>query len=357
MNYDYFECMSALTSSHIRIMPRQIIIALLGAIAGLIIHIYLLLSEEYILVEIELPALLGAMLVGVIVAFISLFISDQLKSQLSWEDNAGARLLMSILLYATVANFCYYIYYKAVWPSVVTDHIGEPSFSIISGAKLIILIVVLALIISILNYALYSYRSVAQAQINRIQLKREIVDLQMETLRSQLRPHFLFNSLNTISSLMHSNKNEAELFIRRLAQIYNYTLDNYSKKAISLNDELSLVVSYVEMMRARFGNHITLVTDIPHDTLDKRILPLSLQSLVENAMKHNVVNDEHQLTISIMGSEDIVRVENNKTVAPAIVESNHIGLSNLQKRYRLWDNHKVSIYNHEHSFAVTIPIE
>jgi len=90
-------------------MPRQIIIALLGAIAGLIIHIYLLLSEEYILVEIELPALLGAMLVGVVVAFISLFISDQLKSQLSWEDNAGARLLMSIILYATVANICYYI--------------------------------------------------------------------------------------------------------------------------------------------------------------------------------------------------------------------------------------------------------
>ena len=111
------------------------------------------------------------------------------------------------------------------------------------------------------------------------------------------------------------------------------------------------------MMRARFGDHVTLVTDVPTDTLQKRILPLSLQSLVENAMKHNVINDECQLTISILGSEDVVRVENNKTRAPASVESNNIGLSNLQKRYRLWDNHKVSIYNHEQSFAVTIPIE
>ena len=85
-------------------------------------------------------------------------------------------------------------------------------------------------------------------------------------------------------------------------------------------------------------------------------MPLSLQTLIENALKHNVINGDHQLTITLEANEDIVRVQNNKTISPSSVISNNIGLANLLKRYRLWDNQKVSIYNHEHSFAVTIPI-
>ncbi len=349
--------MSVLSSLYNKIMPRQILTALTGALGGLLVHIYLVLSEEYIISEVNLPVLLGAVTLAIFVAFVAKFISDRFNDKLNWEENAGLRLVVSTLLYSSISSMSFYCYYKFLWRYIVTVSIEPASFSVITCVKLIIVAVVLSLIISILSYALYSYRAVAQAQIDQVQLKREIVDLQMETLKSQLRPHFLFNSLNTISSLIHSNKSEAELFIRRLSEIYNYTLDNYNKKAIYLKDEVALVRSYVEMMRARFGSNITLTTDIPEELMGKRILPLSLQTLVENALKHNVVNEEHHLTISMGGSDDIVRVENNKTIAPAMVESNNIGLSNLQKRYRLWDNHKVSIYEHERVFAVTIPIE
>ena len=156
--------------------------------------------------------------------------------------------------------------------------------------------------------------------------------------------------------MIHNNKEEAELFIRRLADTYNYTLENYKKKSITLKEEVALVTSYIEMMRARFGENVALHNNIPVEFLNRSILPLSLQTLIENALKHNVINGDHQLTITLEANEDIVRVQNNKTISPSSVISNNIGLANLLKRYRLWDNQKVSIYNHEHSFAVTIPI-
>lgn len=347
-------------------MPRQITTVLLGILTGLIIHLYLLLSEEFILSEITATGIIGAMLIGVIIAFAVLFVSDRLNKIIKWEENAGGRLLAGIFISFVIAGLCYYTYYSLIWAHVVsvTVEVGpmEPSameaskLSMITTIKLMILIFILSLIYAILSYAHYSYQSVAFAQINRIQLKREIIDIQMETLKSQLRPHFLFNSLNTISSLIHSDKDEAELFIRRLADTYNYTLENYKNKSIKLKDEVSLVTSYVEMMRARFGKNVTLHNNIPTEFLSRDILPLSLQTLIENALKHNVINDDQQLTISLEANEDIVRVENNKTTAPSSVVSNNIGLANLQKRYRLWDNQKVSIHNREQSFAVSIPI-
>lgn len=338
------------------LMPRQITTVLLGMLTGLIIHLYLILSEEFILSEINASGIIGAMLLGIVLAFTIRFISDKLNDVIKWEDNAGGRLLASLLITTSIVGLCFYVFYNLIWPHVVSVPREDITLSMITCIKLMILIFVLALIYTILSYVHYSYQAVAFAQVNRIQLKREIIDIQMETLKSQLRPHFLFNSLNTISSLIHSNRDDAELFIRRLAETYNYTLENYKKESITLKEEIGLVTSYVAMMRARFGDNVILLNNVPSELLSKNVLPLSLQTLIENALKHNVINDEHQLTISLEANEDFVRIENNKTISPSAVISNNIGLANLQKRYRLWDDQKVSIKNHEHSFAVTIPI-
>ncbi len=337
-------------------MPRQITTVLLGMLTGLIIHLYLLLSEEFILSEINAIGIIGAMIVGIMIAFAIRMISEKLSELIKWENNAGVRLLAGIAITTAIAGLCYYTFYKLIWAHVVSVPREVVELSMITCIKLMILIFVLALIYAIFSYVHYSYQAVAFAQVHRIQLKREIIDIQMETLKSQLRPHFLFNSLNTISSLIHNHKEDAELFIRRLAKTYNYTLENYNKKSITLQEEIALVTSYIEMMRARFGENVTLRNNIPSELLSKDILPLSLQTLIENALKHNVINDEHQLTISLEATEKVISIENNKTKAPSSVVSNNIGLANLQKRYRLWDNQKVSIHNDEHSFTVKIPI-
>lgn len=338
-------------------MPRYLYAVLIGSLSGFIIHLYLLLSEEFLFSEVMIWPLLGSMLLGAVISLIVMRVTAYLDHHVRWTDQVGFRLVLTIGLVTVVTSLFYHFYLRSLWDYLVIVPDLESGYTMITSIKLVILVLVFAFIISILSYVHYSYRAVADAQINQVQLKREIVDLQMETLRSQLRPHFLFNSLNTISSLIHAHKQGAELFIRRLAAIYDYTLQNYNQKSVALEEELTVVISYVEMMKARFGDNIILDVDVDKALMKKKILPLSLQSLVENAQKHNVVNDDHQLTISISANEDIVRVKNNKTVTPNLIESYKIGLDNLKKRYRLWGDHKVSVYNYEDSFAVTIPID
>jgi len=348
--------MSPTSSTQNTKMPRQITTVLLGLLTGLIIHLYFLLSEEFTFAEITITGITGAMIVGILIAYAALYISKRLNQFIPFERNVGGRLLLGIFFNSLMASISFYLYYRLIWSYAISAPMEQSDMAMITTIKLVILVFVLVFIFSILYYAHYSYQAVVIAQVNQIQLKREIIDIQMDTLKSQLRPHFLFNSLNTISSLMHSSREEAELFIRRLASTYNYTLQNYNKKAILLKDEVDLVTSYVDMMRARFGSNVILKKNIPSSLFNREILPLSLQTLVENALKHNVINDDHQLTIDISVNQDIIRVENNKTLSPSSVVSNNIGLSNLQKRYRLWDDHKVDIYNNEDSFVVTIPI-
>ena len=195
-----------------------------------------------------------------------------------------------------------------------------------------------------------------QASLKREQqLREEKLIFQNETLKTQVNPHFLFNSLNTLSSLVAAQPEVAEEFIHRLSSIYRYILENSSKDRVPLSEELSFIKDYFYLHKIRDDGKILL--DIRVDESDKsEILPVSLQILVENAIKHNKATRESPLRISIYIENKHVIVKNNLQKMALQLKSTQIGLKNLAQRVSLISK-KILIFEETNTdFIVKIPL-
>ena len=178
-----------------------------------------------------------------------------------------------------------------------------------------------------------------------------------EHLKSQVNPHFLFNSLNTLSSLIEEDKGKAVDYTSQLADLYRSMLSYKDMDLISLADELEIIYNYMYIQQTRFGNALKLVVDIPEEIRKtKKIIPLALQILVENAIKHNVVSRQAPLIVSIIADEDSIIVKN--ALHPKITKEKGegLGLSNIQSRYALLTKKHItySILNNE--YIVSLPL-
>jgi two-component system, LytTR family, sensor kinase len=195
-----------------------------------------------------------------------------------------------------------------------------------------------------------------QTSLRREQrLREEKLIFQNETLKSQVNPHFLFNSLNTVSSLIQTHSEKAEQFINNLASVYRYVLENAQKDKVPLQTELDLVNRYFDLHRVRDEEKIALTID--YSGLDNyQILPVSLQILLENAIKHNAATRENPLKISIYFEGANIVVRNNLQKKATQLKSTGIGLKNLAERVRLITGKELIIEETEDFFTVKIPL-
>ena len=212
---------------------------------------------------------------------------------------------------------------------------------------------------TILFMAVYEARYFLNQWENNIKQSEELARVhlisQFETLKKQLDPHFLFNSLNAISSLVETNPLMAEEFIRKLAKLYQYTLESYEKPWVSLEEELSFVQAYQYLLHTRFKDALSVRIDVPEEMLQKSVPPLTLQMLVENAVKHNQMSAEQPLQVDISMLDQWISVSNNITEAPVNASSFQIGLSNIRERYRILADKEVEVVSGD-SFTVKLPI-
>ena len=186
-------------------------------------------------------------------------------------------------------------------------------------------------------------------------LREENLIFQNETLKNQVNPHFLFNSLNTLSSLIDTRPDTAEMFISRLSSIYRYILENSHKDKVPLQSELAFISDYFDLHKIRDEEKILLIINAP-DADSFEILPVSLQILLENAIKHNMATRENPLTISIFIENQQVIVKNNLQKMAVQLKSTKIGLKNLAVRVRLITG-KVLIIEETHTdFIVKVPL-
>jgi len=186
-------------------------------------------------------------------------------------------------------------------------------------------------------------------------LREENLVFQNETLKSQVNPHFLFNSLNTVSSLIATNPEKAEQFISNLSSVYRYILENGQKDKVPLQSELDLINRYFDLHRVRDEEKIILCIDF-YDPDDYQILPVSLQILLENAIKHNIATREKPLKISIYFEEGHVVMKNNLQKKAMQLKSTGIGLKNLAKRVSLISGKDLIIEETDNYFIVKIPL-
>lgn len=189
-------------------------------------------------------------------------------------------------------------------------------------------------------------------QLDKLKLQSEL-----DILKSQVNPHFLFNSLNSLSSLIGEDPQQAEIFVDELSKVYRYLLRNNEEVLTSLENELSFIRSYALLLKTRYGNSIRIVLDVPLSLHHSRIPPLTLQLLVENAVKHNSALKEKPLTIEIRtdGMERLM-VRNNLQKKTNRVESSKIGLKNIREKFQLLNYPDVQIEEGQNEFIVTVPL-
>lgn len=190
------------------------------------------------------------------------------------------------------------------------------------------------------------------------QLDRERSQAELEALRNELDPHFIFNSLNTLNHLIMNNAHQAYLFNNKLAQVYKYFLINKHNELISLDDELEFINSYFFLLKIRHDDKLNLQTELKSNNNGKVIMipPFALQLLLENAIKHNEFNQENPLYIKIIMNNEYLKVSNNVKPKPYLVSSTGIGLRNLSARYRILCNRDIVIENSDKDFTVKLPL-
>lgn len=193
-----------------------------------------------------------------------------------------------------------------------------------------------------------------QAAINTEKIKREQLHSRYEALKNQVNPHFLFNSLNALSSLIYDHPDKAVEFINRLSDVYRYVLDSKDKEVVPVNEEMSFVHSYLFLLESRFGNNLKV--DIGDEDTDGFIPPMSLQMLIENAVNHNEISGERPLRIRIYCEGKYIYVKNILQIRAKHGESPGIGLDNIKSRYSVLSDLPVKIDESDTEFEVGLPV-
>jgi two-component system LytT family sensor kinase len=190
------------------------------------------------------------------------------------------------------------------------------------------------------------------------QLETENLQAQLSALKNQVNPHFLFNSLSILSSLVHLDADLSEQFIDRLAQAYRYTLEQKDHDLVPLATELDFIKAYTFLLKIRFEEKFDVLLDVAEAAQRHyRIAPLTLQLLVENAVKHNQMSAEHPLCVHIGLEADELVVRNSLQRRPApVANSTSVGLQNILNRYRLLTARPVQVAEAAGEFVVRVPL-
>jgi len=290
---------------------------------------------------------------GVLTLYLTVLTNGVLNRLVPFKSFPGLRILIGIVWNTFFSLFLVYVGFTLYLS--IGGYQMETALRYEIFTKLTILLFCAALLYNIIYFALYSYYDYAKGQLIELQLERKQGELQLLTLKSQLSPHFLFNSINSLTALFRKDVKRAEIFIRSLAKSYQYTLDKCKSNLVTVGEELSFVEAYLFLIKTRFGDACMITIDLDQKILDKQIPPLTLQLLVENAVKHNSFSVERPLEILISNTPTTITVANNKTKNKVQVSSTKIGLKNIKARYELLTKQAVEVLDGTR-FIVKIPL-
>lgn len=191
-------------------------------------------------------------------------------------------------------------------------------------------------------------------ELENEKLKSSYLNSKLENLKDQINPHFLFNSFANLSALINEDQHKAKKYLSNLSDVFRYTLNNSNEQIVDLIDELDLLNSYIELYKIRVQDGLSLQIDLPNK--QKKILNMSLQPLMENVIKHNEISEEKPLSICLKQKGDLLIFENNLNPKNMSVNTNGIGLSNLNERYKILVGKEINIQKSETHFIVTLPL-
>jgi two-component system, LytTR family, sensor kinase len=334
---------------------------LISSLVGTLFFTYLCYSETG-----ELPVYpqkLGRLLYSLVVANLAgglvWLLSKGLNRVLPWQQYFSLRFLAALLL-STVLVLAAILGTVLLYWLLFREPIGVQALLANrpdTALKLVIISVISVFVYTVLDFTFFSYNQYAVVQIASMRLAQVQLALQFEVLKSQLSPHYLFNCLNTISSLLYQPDRQLTAgFIRRLAQTYQYVLRTHDQQLVPVAEELAFAEAYAYLLKVRFGEAIQLKIDLPPAVLARMVPPLTLQLLLENAVKHNTLTEEEPLQVEMVAEEnDVLVVRNNLREKPEQKESFKIGLENIRRRYHFLTHRQPEVVQ-DGQFTVRLPL-
>ena len=215
---------------------------------------------------------------------------------------------------------------------------------------------IITVVISLFFHAFYFYKALQENKVKEQKIIAGTASAKFESLKNQIDPHFLFNSLNVLTSLIEESPENAQKFTTSLSKIYRYVLEQKDKELVTVEEELSFAVLYMNLLKMRFENSIQYEVPERLSSPDGKVVPLSLQLLLENTIKHNIVSENKPLHIRIYEEDGYLNVENDYQKKEVLKARKGVGLQNIADRYALITQREVFVEQNPEVFRVKLPI-
>ncbi|ADY30332.1 MULTISPECIES: 2TM domain-containing protein [Cellulophaga] len=272
----------------------------------------------------------------------------------SWEEQPKKRLwlgaLGSVVLTVIAFAIVKFIIAIVLFGTSVEYYVNNQTLSPYMIAILISIVVSLAL------HAYYFYKYIQDSKIKEQKIIAGTASAKFDALKNQLDPHFLFNSLNVLTSLIEEDPFQAQKFTTSLSKVYRYVLEQKNKDLVTVDEELQFAKTYIRLLKMRFEDSIVFEVPEKSSNPDAKIIPLSLQLLLENAVKHNIVSSNKPLHLKVEEIDNMLIVSNNLQEKKVVKKSSGVGLKNIHQRYQMLTDRTVIINKGETEFSVHLPI-
>jgi len=288
---------------------------------------------------------------GLIIAYLNLFIIFLLNKSLPWNKMTVKRvifqvfftILLAVIISVLVTSIVHWIntYRENFYQVLITNAL------IFSVVNIIFMITLEASIF---------FKENKESKLKAQDLEKELSQVKFEVLKNQINPHFMFNSLNVLSGLVENDPEKAQQFIDEFSLIYRYVLETIEKPVVSLNKELKFIRSYIFLQQIRYGENLEVNISVPAEYLQYLLPPLSLQIVLENAIKHNAISSSKPLRIELFYDQSYVWVRNNIQARISSAFSSGLGQKNLCKRYALITEMQPEFIVETHHYLVKLPM-
>ncbi|WP_051052798.1 sensor histidine kinase [Fulvivirga imtechensis] len=321
------------------------------------VAVLLVAAIAYYLVQLELEPTFYYTAAWILVVLLLLalgngFLTHQFDKHIPWLKYGNLRFFMQLaigIIYSLVIINLAYVTFKGLF----TANAPTPEQYVVMNAY--------GLVIFIPFYSIYFslqfLRHWKKSELDVEKFKKESIRAQLESLKNHLDPHFLFNNLNILSSLIDRGKEQSKAFLDNFAEVYRAILRSKDEDLIPLSDELNFIQSYISLLKTRFEELILFKIEGGADIQNKVIPPLTLQMLIENAIKHNIISEKRSLEVSIAISDEYLIVSNSLNKRPEEPkEQSGSGLENIRRRYRYFTDREIKIMRNASHFTVEVPL-
>jgi hypothetical protein len=281
------------------------------------------------------------------------FLNYYLDQKFNKERYSRTRIFVNIA--ASFLGTILIIFLLRIFEEVVVDQNSFVEFISNENPKNYIVAITITLIITISVYLFHFYKAYQENKLKEQKIIAGTANAKFESLKNQIDPHFLFNSLNVLSSLIEENPDAAQKFTTSLSKVYRYVLEQKDKELVTVQEELNFAKTYMNLLKMRFENSLTYdIKEIKN--LEAKVVPLSLQLVLENCIKHNIASETKPLHIQIYEENNQLVIENNLQKKEILGDRKGVGLQNIVSRYALISKRNVLIEQNQQCFKIKIPI-